>query len=344
MALKITTWFGGNTTGFDAAANKVRRGVADLKTHFGGLGRSLGVGLSVAGLAAFGKKVLKTGSDFQHFADRAGIGSEAFQAFAAAAEDSGASVEQVGVFLNKLRGQQDKAINGDKAAQESLTSLGLTMDQVSKMTGEQFVDAVAKGYAETKNFGALIKLTGEENAPKMEAALLAVAENGFPAFIDNAKEAGQVMDEEFTAAAENMETQLGKLERRLTVFASKVLTKFNDGSKLIGAVFDEYVKGDKGAMARAQAELDAEKEADKAKREEKRRKGAEGRSERAETAEVTAKKIKEQFSSLRAMGAVALGNGRDINRIPEKQLDEQKKATEVLAKIERNTSGTGRFT
>ena len=151
-----------------------------------------------------------------------------FVAFNNVAVDTGAKTEQVGTFMAKLRQQQFEAVKGNKVVSESLQALGVDLTSVAKMTTEQFVEAVAKGYTETENFGALVKLTSTENAPKMEQALVSLGKNGFGSLIAEMKDAGRVMDTEFLDKVEDAQTRLQAMGQKTTIFFADIASGWWD--------------------------------------------------------------------------------------------------------------------
>jgi len=196
--------------------------VDGFKSKMGGMKKAIAGGMVVGAVVKMGKAMLDTASKFEHMSSRANVGTDAFQAFNAVANDTGAKTEQVGTFMAKLRQQQFEAVKGNKGVQDSLSALGVEMSDVSKMTGEDFVEAVAKGYAETRDFGALVKLTSTENAPKMEQALISLGEKGFGSLISEMEDAGRIMDKEFIDKLEDAETAMDKWAGQAIIALSSV--------------------------------------------------------------------------------------------------------------------------
>jgi len=314
--------------------------VDGFKSKMGGMKKAIAGGMVVGAVVKMGKAMLDTASKFEHMSSRANVGTDTFQAFNAVANDTGAKTEQVGTFMAKLRQQQFEAVKGNKGVQDSLSALGVEMSDVSKMTGEDFVEAVAKGYAETRDFGALVKLTSTENAPKMEQALISLGEKGFGSLISQMEDAGRLMDTEFLDKLEDASTKMDVYKGKTTIFFANTISKVAENWQVIAGL-TAGISLDEQAANLAQKNSYERKKEEERQLEVLRSAGASPSSESTGGAGAGTETIRgnatNRFGNLRRVGGGVLGSGRTENLFKE-NVREVKKQTKLLEQVVDNTS------
>ena len=326
--------------GFDSGIRGMHKKVDGFKSKMGSIKGVIGKALAIGAVTKMSKSVLDMASNFEHMSSRANLGTDEFQAFNAVATDTGAKTEQVGTFLAKLRQQQFEAVKGNKGVRDSLAALGLEMSDVSKMTSGQFVEAVAKGYGQTRDFGALVKLTSTENAPKMEQALISLGEKGFGSLISQMEDAGRLMDTEFLDKLEDASTKMDVFKGKTTIFFANTLSKVAENWQAIAGL-TAGISLDEQAANLAQKNSYERKKEEERQLEVLRSAGASPSSESTGGAGAGTETIRgnatNRFGNLRRVGGGVLGSGRTENLFKE-NVREVKKQTKLLEQVVDNTS------
>jgi len=118
------------TIDFAKAMNIGKKGMIALGAAAVGMGAGLAVGLN---------KVIQLGSDLDHMASQSGATVKELMVLRQVFEDNGVSSDNARLALNKMQKLMFEAGRGSKAAKQSLSDLGLTLeDMAGKTTGEQF--------------------------------------------------------------------------------------------------------------------------------------------------------------------------------------------------------------
>ena len=97
---------------------------------------TIGAGASISGLVAFGKSVLDLGGQIVDLSYQAGIGTDAFQDFQAAAMENGATGEQVADMFAKMRKAVQDAVDGNKTLNEAFDRLNLNAKALKGLAPE----------------------------------------------------------------------------------------------------------------------------------------------------------------------------------------------------------------
>lgn len=122
--------------GMQTATGSLSNGMGLLKGVLG----SLGIGFGVASMVSFGKHVFETAGNIQDMSTKLGISTDAVQGFKFAAEQSGSSLDAVGVAINKLN---VNLAGGEKATVGALRAAGLEFKTIRAMQPEEAFLAIA---------------------------------------------------------------------------------------------------------------------------------------------------------------------------------------------------------
>ena len=126
-----------------AAIASAKRGFQGLRSAGGAVGRSIGAGAGVAfaGLATMTKAAIDAGDRVQKLAIQSGLSTEYLSEMGHVAELQGASIESFGQASRRMSTFLLDAARGSKTAADTLDRLGLSMDEVNKLSQEQRIDA-----------------------------------------------------------------------------------------------------------------------------------------------------------------------------------------------------------
>lgn len=133
-----------------------RKSLKEASQHlkdFGGGVAAIGASMTALGtaitapLALAVKQFADVGSALKDMSDRTGASAAALAELGYAAEQTGASAEDVEIGFKKMQKQIGAAAGGSKSATKTFTDLGLSLGDLQKMSPEQQFEAVGKAIA-----------------------------------------------------------------------------------------------------------------------------------------------------------------------------------------------------
>jgi undecaprenyl pyrophosphate synthase len=110
-----------------------------------------GIGAIVSGVSAAAAAVMRfssMGAGIDDVAKRTGASAEGLSQLKYAAEQSGATLEDVEKGMRKLGDVTTQAANGSKSAQEALAKVGVTAEQLSTLSPEDRLLAIVQGLSQ----------------------------------------------------------------------------------------------------------------------------------------------------------------------------------------------------
>lgn len=196
---------------------------------------ALGVTLGAGAIMGFFKTVIEKGGALQDLSDRLQVGTDELQSFDFAVRQAGGTSEQANMTWDKSRKALDSLAAGQEASVKQFAALGLKASDFIGLDLPASLEKITRGYADNKDaagaYDAITDILGSKSAPALNAVLLKLAAEGFPAFTAAAKEAGQVMERDAIARMDEFGDRLDALKGRLTTWGATV---FN----VIGKAFD----------------------------------------------------------------------------------------------------------
>jgi len=214
-----------------------KQGLAEANAAMDKFSANIGHGLKdlgkmFAGAFAFEKIIggfersISEGAKFADLATRFGISASSIQKLGNAASLSGASVEDVASAMNKLAKNAGSAIGGNQKLQQSFQEIGLSVDDLIKMTPEQLFlklsEAVHSGSLGSRDFAVAMELAG-----KNAGVLMEVLRSG-PEDIEKVGMSMGVMSDETTESLKKAEDAIKKFNTMATVGFGTVLAAFMD--------------------------------------------------------------------------------------------------------------------
>lgn len=159
---------------FSKAAKNVNKALA-----------TVGLGLSAGAIIGFGKQVIDLGGKITDLSNQAGVGTDAFQAFANVAAESGVDAQQVANSFVQMRKNIEEAAQGSKGAVDALSALGLTAGRLQSLAPERQFEEIAKSIQsaadKNKAFNAGLEILGAKNAPRLTEVLQRLGTDGLDA-------------------------------------------------------------------------------------------------------------------------------------------------------------------
>jgi len=219
-------------TGLSAA----RQSVASFASGVGGM---LSGALSVAGVIGYARALGSMSGEIRDTADATGLSVEAVQKLGGAFSEGGVSSQKFSVAMGRLNATLGEAGNGNKTAQATLQSLGITLGDLGSITPEQALmrvaDTLAGIHDPAERARLAIDLFGRGGAamiPTLSQGSAAIAKmgEGFSALSDSAITA-------IDAASERMDRFFKKLYALPVLIADAVhqIDKATVDNKVIDA-------------------------------------------------------------------------------------------------------------
>jgi len=191
-----------------------------LATGLGTAAKTVGVGLLAAGTAAIGmgvasvKSFAETGDQLQKLAIKTGFSTEALSELKYAADLSGSSIEGIQTSVRKMQMTIVDAGDGMSTATDAFDKLGLSIEDISKMTPEEQFSAITSALADitdpTQKAALSMDIFGKSGTDLLP--MLEGGAEGLNAMRQEAKDLGLVMSQEDADAAAEFNDSLTKIQ------------------------------------------------------------------------------------------------------------------------------------
>jgi len=219
----INVRLGGDNSGF--------RGMLDeAESAAGKFGRSVSAlipALSGAAIAGFFRTVIAEAGALQDLSDRLNVSTDSLQSFNAAVRLAGGTNEQATQAWDKARKAIDSLVAGTPEAVKQFEKLGLSAKDFIGLNLDESLEKIARGYKDNADvagaYDAITDILGSKSAPRLMAALLQLANEGFPGLTASMKQSMQVMDSEVIAKLDEFGDRMGQFWNSIKVGGSSVL-------------------------------------------------------------------------------------------------------------------------
>lgn len=196
-----------------------------------GIGREISGSLAgmfaVDKLAEFGSRAIETAGRINDLSNRLGVSAEFLQEMQFAAEQSGASLDDVASAIEKLSIARAKALAGDKASIENFDKMGVAMETVKKLGAEGLFFATAKPFAEGVDPQKLIG-PFRELAGRGAGALIPAMAEGLDKAAQQARNLGLVMSNEVVASLDDFNDRVDVMKKGLETGIGALVAKMGD--------------------------------------------------------------------------------------------------------------------
>jgi len=226
MAFTIRGMFGMDTASLDAGLSKGRKKVESWTQDVTkNMASKFAAVFAVGALKNAVSSIVKFGSNVLDMSQRLQMSTDDVQKYMFAAEQTGATIDDVATALKRLaQGQRDASI-GTKTAVRAFDAFGISIDGIEKRKPEDILAEIGKkareGELNTVQLASAVDLLGR-GAQKLLPALKA----GFSDFAKQAEAMNLIINPENIAA-------LKKLGDEFTTFAFKVRTAVSEVMPLL---------------------------------------------------------------------------------------------------------------
>ena len=149
-------------------AKKTSNDVSVLKNLAIGQALISGIRSTAQQFTSFIKSAASSAAAVDDLSKRTGISTQTLQGYGLAASQSGVSTELMGKSLQKLTVIQGKAQNGNKAAKDAFSAIGLSMQDLAGLSPEKTFEAVADAISKlptvAQQSAAAVALFGKSGA------------------------------------------------------------------------------------------------------------------------------------------------------------------------------------
>lgn len=215
-----------------------------------GIGAKLNNAFSIAQGAAvigFMNHLIDRAGALQDTAEQLDISAESMQALDHRAREAGISANTLANAYNSLKSKAADAAQGNKQVIAALQRLGIDTQTFINLKADRQLEAVAKAYAaaedKSKAYAAVVDILGNRNAPRLNAILKQLAEEGLDGIIAGSTAAGQVMDASLLKRMDQMGDSIANLKNGIQNFATKALVQFTSGLGYIAADIANTIDG-----------------------------------------------------------------------------------------------------
>ena len=214
-----------------------------------------------ASTVAAGKKLTNlaidtaaAGDTIDKLSQKLGLSAEAYQEWDYVLSQSGVNIESAGMGFKTLTNQIDSAKKGSKEAQERFAKLGISMDDINKLSREElFTKAITgmQGLADNTDRAALANQlfgrSGQELAPLFNATA-----ESTEALKQKAHDLGFVMSDEAVSATVKYTDSLDTLKRTFQGVKNNIVSQLLPGFTSITTGLSELLAGQDGAKEKLQ--------------------------------------------------------------------------------------------
>ena len=198
------------------------------------------------------KDVTEYGDSVDKMSQRIGLSAEAYQKWDYVMNIAGTEMKNMRIGLKTLTNQISKAQKGTKESQENFKKLGISMNDLNKMSREEAFGAVIKGFqgmADSTERAALANKmfgrSGQELTPLFNQSAKSTDE-----LLKKAEDYGMIMSDKAVKASATFKDSLTTLQMTMTGLKNKMMgvflpsaTKVTDG--LAKMFTGDYKKGSK---------------------------------------------------------------------------------------------------
>lgn len=216
---------------------------------FGFLKAAGGAGLLAGGIVAVGAAATKMardsiswGSTISDQALEAQTSIKDLQALFALGLEVGRGPDTFLQALRAINTRTAQAGQGAKEYTEIIKNLGYSVEDFTKLSGSEKLEAIGKYWVDSKDkssaYADIVKMLGEDAAPKLQEALKALGEQGLGKLNEKFTESGQIIEDSIISALDKSEDAINRFSDRV----SKAWTKTM--GMLAGSIMSNGDKGD----------------------------------------------------------------------------------------------------
>jgi len=214
--------------GIQAQMTRLKTSIMGTTAALTGLGGVAGV----AGLGMMSRRAIDAGSAITDMATATRTGIEELQVLTLAAQDAGASSEQMANLLVRAQKSANDAARGLSTAKDAFKTLGINAETFINLPTELKLEELGKAIVNSKGdvraYGSALDLLGTRNAPKLMEVLERLGTEGFATMAQRARDAGQIMEAETAKRLDAAADEIERFKRRATILFGEAIANLMD--------------------------------------------------------------------------------------------------------------------
>ena len=214
-----------------------------LQTNLAGVGRAIGAAFSVTAIASATRSIIRIGSEITDLAAQAGLTTDEFQALEHAAIKAGVAPDIFRTTMNKLSVVMGQAQAGMKTYIDLFARVGIEANELKNMSIQDVFTRIAKTMSESERgsveFGAALELLGTRSGGKLVEVMERINQIGFKGLIDDAKEAGTLIEEDVLKQLDDLEDRLQVAKKRAAATGGALAGAWMDVWERAGIAFED---------------------------------------------------------------------------------------------------------
>lgn len=202
--------------------DRTARAIRSAEKNIRGLSRTtktvmgtLGVGIGVTTFTRMASQAVQYGSALTDAATATNTHVEALQALRFAAQEAGASEQQLDMALVRAQKSAVDAANGLSTYTRAFDALGINVQQFMHLPTERKLEMIAQSMRnaddQQRAYSAAMDILGTRNAPRLMEVLQRLSSEGFEGISESARKAGQVMSGETAQAMDELADAMAAL-------------------------------------------------------------------------------------------------------------------------------------
>lgn len=252
MATGIVVDFSANLARFTGAIdkatndlNKFQSNASRVSKNIGSAFAGLGVGISVVGIAAFGKATLDAADSLNDMSLRTGVAVKDLASLKTAAEQNGTTLDSVARSLQRLTLSFGKAQGGSAPMEDALKRLGVTSND-SRERLFQLSDAYVKSGGSARTLADIQAVLGKsytEILPLLsqgadELRKSAAASESFAESMARLAPDADRFNDQLSIMKNNMSGLAANIVSAVVPSINEMIGEFTEGTKIAGGFFE----------------------------------------------------------------------------------------------------------
>lgn len=225
----FTADLSGLKTGLKNAEKETAGTAGRISTALGTIGRIAFPAGVVAAIVASGKAAIDAADQMQEMSIKTGETTENLSVLKYAAEQSGSSIEEMGVAFKGMANSRAAALSGNKEAIRSFRDLGISVTDLRSISGKDLLVKVADGIADTKNKTDRLTLAQDvlgKSAQSLLPTMSELARGGYERNAAEAKKLGLILSSDLARSADELNDNIGRLTSTFKAGANPALQDF----------------------------------------------------------------------------------------------------------------------
>lgn len=210
----------------DNASSVIAKVTKGFKSLAKTLALPLAGGLGFTAIAAGFKQAADEVANLDDQIKKTKLSARDFQVLKFAAEENGASIDQLTGSLVTLERRVQIAIRSNNNYRAALKDLGISVHDLAGMTQKELVVAIAKGYAETDNFRALADLLDKGAAASLKETLKSLGDEGFGSIEEKAQAAAAILEDDLIDTMAEAQRKIELFQERMKNITIRITAKF----------------------------------------------------------------------------------------------------------------------